>query len=171
MFAVDLRWLADGPIRTVGRMPLTDEHLADLGFTLAEPVTVEGRLMESGTRRFYWETRLATRVTSVCRRCLRAVTAEVDHRAGVLLVEGEDLDDPDAYAIPGRGTKLDLGGIIREELMLAVPDYLVCRDDCRGLCAQCGADLNEGPCGCRPEPDPRWAALEALRARPDDTME
>jgi uncharacterized protein len=53
--------------------------------------------------------------------------------------------------------------MIREELILAVPEYVLCREECRGLCPRCGKDLNEGPCACRPEPDPRWAALEALK--------
>ena len=54
---------------------------------------------------------------------------------------------------------------IRDELILAAPRYLQCRDDCRGLCPRCGQDLNAGPCGCAPEPDPRWSALYALRER------
>ena len=172
MFRVLLRELADGPVATNGRLALTDEHLADVDFTLAEPVNVHGRLMEIGPGRYYWDARLDTRVSGSCRRCLVPVTARVEPHLKVLLVEGEDPEDPDAYALSARATQLDLGEVIREELLLAVPDYLVCRDDCRGLCAQCGADLNQGPCDCRPEPDVRWAALEALKAaRPDDPTE
>jgi uncharacterized protein len=172
MFLVPLREFVDGPVVTDGRLPPTDEHLADVDFTLAEPVDVQGRLMETGPGRYYWDAQLGTRVLGSCRRCLAPVTARVAPRVKVLLVEGEDPDDPDAYVVPVRATELDLGDVIREELILAVPDFLVCRDDCRGLCAQCGADLNQGPCDCRPEPDARWAALEALKAaRPDDPTE
>lgn len=172
MFRVRLHDLAEGPVATNGELALTDEHLADLDFTLAEPVNVLGRLMPSGPGRYYWDARLGTVVSGTCRRCLTPVTARVDQRVKLLLIEGDDLEDPDAYAIAARATALDLGDVIREELILAVPDYLVCRDDCRGLCAQCGADLNQGPCDCRLEPDPRWAGLEALKAaRPDDTTE
>jgi uncharacterized protein len=71
--------------------------------------------------------------------------------------------------VPPQATELELGEMVREELILAVPPYVLCREDCRGLCPQCGNDLNEGPCSCSPEPDPRWAKLEALKQqRPDE---
>src|SRR2546422_2859983 len=44
---------------------------------------------------------------------------------------------------------------VREELLLAVPQWVVCRDDCRGLCPRCGKDLNAGPCGCPAAPADR----------------
>lgn len=171
MFQVNLRALSDGPVRTDGALALTDEHLTGVALPLAEPVAVRGRLMESGPGRYFWDARLTTRVRATCRRCLAPVTVPVDQTVKVLLNEGEDPEDPDAYAVRAGAAELDLGDIIREELILAVPDYLVCRDDCRGLCATCGADLNQGPCDCRPEPDPRWAVLEQLKGRPDDLTE
>jgi uncharacterized protein len=58
--------------------------------------------------------------------------------------------------------------MVREEFVLAAPAFVLCREDCPGLCAQCGSDLNEGPCACRPEPDPRWAVLRALQERESD---
>ncbi len=83
----------------------------------------------------------------------------------VLFTEDAGTDDPDAYVIPPNVTELDLAPMIREELILAVPDYVLCREECQGLCAQCGQDLNVARCDCRPAPDPRWEALEALRAQ------
>ena len=47
-------------------------------------------------------------------------------------------------------------------MVLAMDSKHVCSEDCKGLCATCGADLNEGPCGCKPEIDPRFAALAQL---------
>jgi uncharacterized protein len=52
-----------------------------------------------------------------------------------------------------------LDDLVREEVLLAMPYKLLCKPDCRGLCAQCGRDLNTGTCGCAPPPDPRLAAL------------
>ena len=52
---------------------------------------------------------------------------------------------------------------VREELILSVPDYVLCTDECKGICAGCGVDLNTGTCTCKKEPDDRWAALEALK--------
>ena len=52
---------------------------------------------------------------------------------------------------------------VREELILAGPQYVLCREDCRGLCPRCGKDLNAGPCGCPAvAPNPRLAVLHTL---------
>jgi uncharacterized protein len=45
---------------------------------------------------------------------------------------------------------------------LAAPLHVLCRPDCRGLCPTCGQNLNEEPCSCQPEPDPRWSVLQGL---------
>jgi uncharacterized protein len=86
----------------------------------------------------------------------------------ILFTEDQDNEDPAAVIIPPRSADLELGDVIREALILAAPEYPLCREDCRGLCPRCGAELNEGPCGCRSEADPRWAALDALRPRAHD---
>lgn len=63
------------------------------------------------------------------------------------------------------GDSLDLGGIAVEQILLALPDYPVCRDDCLGLCPVCGADRNQTPCECRTEAlDPRFAVLARWKA-------
>ena len=46
--------------------------------------------------------------------------------------------------------------------MLNMDSRLLCREDCKGLCFRCGKDLNEGPCGCQAEADPRLAVLKTL---------
>jgi uncharacterized protein len=60
--------------------------------------------------------------------------------------------------------EIDLDPVVREQLILALPPYPVCREDCKGLCAVCGTNLNEKECGCdRTVPDPRWAGLDKFR--------
>ena len=111
-----------------------------------------------------WSLRLrfAAQVHGPCMRCLEgaepviAVDArEVDQPGG-----GEELDSPyvsDAAA-------LDLRGWTRDALLLALPDQVVCRGDCAGLCPTCGASLNADPAHAHErEPDPRWAKLRELR--------
>jgi uncharacterized protein len=66
-----------------------------------------------------------------------------------------------------RGSEIDLGGLIQELIALAFPVQPLCREDCRGLCPQCGADRNAESCGCSEvRPDSPFAALRALRDRP-----
>jgi uncharacterized protein len=61
---------------------------------------------------------------------------------------------------------LDLAEAIREYALLEMPMQVFCREDCKGLCPTCGADLNEGPCDCRnDEGDERFAALKSLLDR------
>ena len=56
----------------------------------------------------------------------------------------------------------DLDDIVTTALVLNMPSQLLCKPDCKGLCFRCGANLNLGPCNCKPEPDPRFAALQQL---------
>jgi uncharacterized protein len=60
-------------------------------------------------------------------------------------------------------SEIDVTPAVREELLLAAPQYVVCRDDCKGLCPQCGKDLNAGLCDCKPAVDARWQPLKALK--------
>ncbi len=57
---------------------------------------------------------------------------------------------------------LDLQEVLRQNVLVALPIHVLCKPDCRGLCATCGKNLNEGDCDCEPEPDPRWAVLQEL---------
>ena len=59
---------------------------------------------------------------------------------------------------------VDLTDELRESIILGLPTYPVCREDCRGVCSTCGKNLNEGPCSCQEESgDGRWGALDALK--------
>ncbi len=64
------------------------------------------------------------------------------------------------------GDFIDLGEILREQILLALPMYPRCSEDCRGLCPVCGADLNQGECGCeRDDVDPRLIVLKSISKR------
>jgi len=80
---------------------------------------------------------------------------------GVTKVARDEIVDP-ALRIDEHHV-LDLRELIRQQLLLALPMHPLCRPDCAGLCPQCGQDLNEGPCECIKEPDPRWAILQDLK--------
>jgi uncharacterized protein len=98
-------------------------------------------------------------VEDECYRCLRPVERELD-------IEVEEL-----YAYPhpngsefaiGEDAMLDLAPLIRAEAIIADTRGVLCRPDCKGLCATCGANLNDGPCGCEDDIDPRFAKLKDL---------
>jgi uncharacterized protein len=164
MLRIDLGALRHGPIDMVQEVPTGDPAFQHLEFELGEPVHVSGRLMEAGSGSYYWHGELRTSVKGACRRCLADVNVRIVQPVNVLFTEEPDADDPAAYVIPARATEIDAGEAVREELMLAVPAYVLCSEECRGICPRCGADLNAGACGCEPEGDPRWSALDKLKA-------
>jgi uncharacterized protein len=106
--------------------------------------------------------RFASVLEGPCVRCLE----QADHEVQVDAREidqpggGEDLSSP--YLDEGQ---LDIHAWARDALALALPTQIVCREDCKGLCAVCGENLNQaGPDHVHePEPDPRWAALRELK--------
>lgn len=164
MLQYDLRDLARGPVETQAEVAAEDPLFAGLDIALAGPVRVGGRLQATGEGRFYWHGTLHAVVAGECRRCLTPVSVPVEADIGALFAE-DALDDPDAYPLSPHATEVDLRPAVREELVLAAPGYVVCREDCRGLCPRCGKDLNAGPCGCGPAADPRWRALADLKGK------
>ena len=166
MLQVDLRELARGPVDTEGQLPGDDPLLEGLDVALAEPVRVTGRLQDAGEGRFYWRGALRTRIATECRRCLTPVPLPVTAQINALFSRDADaLEDPNSYSLTPDATEIDLRPAVREELLLAVPRWVVCRDDCRGLCPRCGEHLNAGPCGCPPALDQRWQGLAALKGK------
>jgi uncharacterized protein len=90
-----------------------------------------------------------------CVRCLRPYEVEIAADLTVFAEQsgstrrGEQADlERDHYMLFHDGRKLDLRETVRESLLLEMPIAPHCREDCRGLCPKCGADLNVGPCGC-----------------------
>ena len=59
--------------------------------------------------------------------------------------------------------EIDLEPLARETVVLELPQAPLCREDCLGLCPDCGVDRNEGTCSCEPPRDPRWSVLDELR--------
>lgn len=105
-----------------------------------------------------------------CARCLRPVGREVAADVVELFVDpgrasADALADlEDGYEVAD--DHIDLDALLRDGLAPSAPYQPLCAEDCRGLCAQCGADLNVTDCGCVDlEPDPRWARLAQLRDR------
>jgi len=151
MLQVDLRALNRGPVDTVGRLEPDDPVFKGLELGLAGPVSVAGRLQATGPGEYFWRAHIAADVEASCRRCLAELVYHLDQDLDVLFSDDpEAADDPAAYVLPPAANTVDLGGVVREELALAVPPYLLCRDDCAGLCPRCGADLNAGGCQCAP---------------------
>jgi uncharacterized protein len=110
-----------------------------------------------------FDLRLRVRLSGACMRCLGF--AELDRD-----VVAREFHDPDAPASDELHSdyvvndKLQLSAWARDAIALELPDQILCRDDCAGLCPVCGKDLNVEPHEhLERDPDPRWSALEELR--------
>jgi len=136
--------------------------------------------------------RLSTRVllrgrgqgqlTVPCGRCLAPTELTLPVDFSLTLVPAEEQEEPaeeEAEDHPRKrraaslseadeevysGREIELDPLVREQLLLALPAYPLCREGCRGLCPACGQNRNERECGCDTHvPDPRWAGLEKFR--------
>jgi len=109
-----------------------------------------------------------TRLEGPCMRCLAPADVELTVDAQEYEASDTSADDElrSEYVVDG---DLDVGTWARDVVSLSVPDQILCRPDCAGLCPVCGKDLNLEPHEHEGGAvDPRWAALEALRAEPAD---
>jgi uncharacterized protein len=118
--------------------------------------------------------KLETSLEVDCARCLEPVELPVRRTFNLLYrplgtdAGHAELSVTDAEAEIGyyQGEGLLLEDMLREQVLLSVPLKAVCRDDCRGLCAICGKNLNEGECSCADKiEDPRWEALKEIRTK------
>lgn len=156
MLQVDLRDLRRGPVETAGVLPVDHPLFTDSGVELVSPVTVSGVLDGTPERlTFTWKGRIEAEVRGACRRCLADVVSTVDSTVEALFTLDPDAaDDPGVYLLEEPVTAIAVAPAVREELLLAAPAFVLCREDCAGLCPRCGADLNPGPCGCAAPPEP-----------------
>ena len=110
------------------------------------------------------EYRFTTLTEQICDRCAREFELPLNVRGRMYFIpdSGHDAPEQDGvkYFHPYH-PEVDVAQDVFDGLMLALPAQILCRQDCRGLCQKCGADLNLGDCGCGAEKtDPRWTALK-----------
>lgn len=167
MLCFDIRSLENRAESVDGTLDATDPVWeADDTRPVQPGVSVVGRLSGAGHGRFFLSGSFSGGATSTCRRCLTDVQLSVSEPVQLLFVESglDEADEDDIVPIPPGARELDLRPAIREEWLLAVPAFALCRDDCQGLCPTCGADRNTDACSCASTLDPRWAGLRDLRS-------
>jgi uncharacterized protein len=178
---LEIRELEDDPIDFAEQFaPGVIEFLPDV--TQKSPLQASGRaqLVEEhhGKHQIIQDIRLAgelkTTVELPCARCLEPVVEKIDRQFDLLYrplgvdAGKEEMSVTGAEAEIGyyQGEGLLLEDALREQVLLALPLKVICREDCKGLCPHCGANLNDGQCSCADGvDDPRWTALKDLRSK------
>ena len=137
---------------------------------LLAPVSVEGRIRRQDGE-VELRGKLATKVAVACDRCLKSVELPVEVAFKERFVpavawrgeEQHELAQEDLDLSVFDGEAIDIDELVKEELLLAVPDHVLCSEGCKGNCGVCGANKNSVECGCESRGiDPRWAGLKKL---------
>lgn len=126
----------------------------------AHPVRVSGAVRNMAGA-LSLEGTAETALELVCDRCLKPFSQDLALPVSTLLAEELEDEENDEIVLLQDGAA-DLDEIFTTALVLSMDAKHLCSEDCKGLCPTCGADLNLGPCQCRKEPDPRFAALAQL---------
>jgi uncharacterized protein len=138
--------------------------------SLVEPAKVTGKVRLSGAEVFV-NGHIDTRAQVECDRCLKKVELPVSADFALEYIPGSEYESSQAAELTEDemsvsvfdGEAIDVDEIVKEQVLLAVPTRMLCRDDCKGICPECGIDKNTGDCACGTnEVDPRWAALKNL---------
>lgn len=148
-----------------------DLSLEDVDLRLIDPVELRGRIRLNASEVELLGS-LKTTVETVCARCLKPVSipfaADFDERFAPSVSWGaeeqHELSSQDLNLAVFDGAGIDLDQLVREQLLLAKPAQVLCREDCQGLCPVCGADKNTTACKCEAQHvDSRWEKLKNLR--------
>lgn len=145
--------------------------LMDDRLRLEQPASVTGRIRTSGSE-VRVSGKIDARVEVGCDRCLKALEVPVSAKFALEYITGQEYESTHVAELSTEemavsvfdGETIDVDEIVREQILLAVPDRALCNDDCKGICSNCGTDLNSGNCNCESsEIDPRWEALKKFK--------
>ena len=159
---LDLKWLKMHPheSESFAIHENLDSQLSEtLHLQCLEPIDLELQVENTG-KEYVASGRVQTSVQLSCGRCLKEIAYPIDIPVLFDIVEGTD---PSGEAVVFQGEWVDVSPRIAEVIYLALPMVPLCKEDCQGLCSQCGADLNTTTCDCKHDDiDPRWEKLKHL---------
>lgn len=126
-------------------------------FPFTTPVTLKGEIRNTaGIVTIEAKADFSMEVT--CDRCAEDIKPQFSVNVEHGLVASLNHEDNDDYILV-EDMKIDIEQLTLEDIYLALPGKFLCKEDCEGLCSECGANLNEGSCNCKKPIDPRWEAL------------
>ena len=133
-----------------------------VSYPVSEPVLAQGTVRNTAGV-LMMEGQVRTTIHGICDRCAGSFDREVTFPIDVVLVtELANEENEDEWVFPLEGDSADLDDIVRTVFVLNLDSKLLCKEDCKGLCPKCGKNLDDGPCNCQKELDPRFAALKQL---------
>lgn len=120
------------------------ENLSDIPNTeIVNPIKISGTVFLTGQHSAYLEGEIEYLLKGSCTRCLE----DVEHKFVIDFNEEVEQNNPDGYSVVC--DKIDLTKIVCDRIILSLPINFLCKDDCRGICVGCGANLNQEECKCK----------------------
>ena len=147
------------------------EDVSFLGerFSFKTPLLIDGSITNN-TQSFEFKAKVTGKMTVHCARCNQPLEVPVKFKIAEILAREDGTASHDEDIVLVSGTEIDISDIVLNNFLTNVSGKYLCKEDCKGLCPHCGADLNEGDCGCQKEEiDPRWAALAEIMKKTSDT--
>ncbi|MBO4446024.1 MAG: DUF177 domain-containing protein [Clostridia bacterium] len=162
MLEINLEPLFNGADETIDinhTLDLSDVEISDTK-PFSTPAVIKG-VIRNDTGIVSMNALITVLYSGNCDRCAKEVTREysilMEH---TFVTELNDNQNDEFMLVPTM--RFDLEGLATEDVLLYLPSKFLCKEDCKGICPTCGKDLNDGPCGCKKEIDPRLAGLAAL---------
>lgn len=167
---VEARDLRESPYDLQVSAPSAELELEDTEFSFNDDVTGTLRF-RMVNQRVIAHGQVATRIGTNCSRCLTPITvplsavvdAVYENNPELLKAENKAFGDADQLVSYFNGEKINPAPEIREALMLELPMLPLCKEDCKGLCPQCGTNLNEQECSCGDKDDNKAVWKDALK--------
>jgi uncharacterized protein len=165
---IDLRELDETSGRVTGEDRV--EFVDAMGETAVLDCAVEASYNRTGDA-VYFHVVASSQYDTLCHRCLDPVVCPLQAEFDVVVRRGIDRaalrDDEvakgDFITLGTNEHEVSLNPFVYENLVVNIPMLILCREDCKGLCPQCGNNRNRGECRCEPAGDPRWDALRKAR--------
>lgn len=151
----DPQWLENVPelCREGSPTKLTSSINIDLQLTkVLKEVSVSGNIEFS--------------IDAPCSRCMETVNIDINPPVELIVTPAENIseEDEDLDHVTYAGDEMDLTNFVREQIAISLPIKVTCNENCKGLCSECGANLNKEVCDCeRDQVDPRFAVLKNLK--------
>lgn len=137
---------------------------------LIEPAQVTGKVRLAGNDVFV-NGHVESRAQVECDRCLQLVELPISADFALEYIPEPEYESSEVAELTEAamlvavfdGRAIDVDEVVKEQILLAVPTRMLCRENCKGICPECGTDRNTGDCKCVADDiDPRWAALKNL---------